>query len=126
MIEGLIDENLEARVSLSVHHRGGTHEIDFLMDTGFNGHLAVTESIVRTLDLELKDIQTGITADGRSSDFDTVDLHVIWHGRTTVIRAQVLDEPLLGTRVLRGSELRAVWKSGSHVTINESPEPDAR
>ena len=126
MIEGLIDNNVEARVRLHVHHGGGTHEIDFLIDTGFNGHLAVTESLVRNLDLELKDIQTGITADGRSSDFDTVDLHVTWHGRTTVVRAQVLDEPLLGTRMLRGSELQAVWKSGSRVTINECPSPEAR
>lgn len=121
MIEGLIDKNLEARVRLPVHHAGETQEIDFLVDTGFNGHLAVSESIVRTLDLELKDIQSGITADGRASDFDTVDLRVTWHGRTTVVRAQVLDEPLLGTRMLRGSELRAVWKSGSDFTINECP-----
>ena len=126
MIEGLIDQNLEAWVRLCVHHAGKTHEIDCLMDTGFNGYLAVSESIVRSLDLDLKDIQKGITADGRSSYFNTVDLQVTWHGRTTVVRAQVLDEPLLGTRMLRGSELRAVWKSGNLVTINECPSPEAR
>ena len=67
MIEGLIDKNLEARGRLPVHHAGETHEIDFLVDTGFNGYLAVPESIVRTLDLELKDIPSGITADGRAA-----------------------------------------------------------
>ena len=122
LVDGFLDEFSAAYLTVDF----GQDPLDFLIDTGFNGHLAVSELIVRTLDLELKDIQTGITADGRSSDFDTVDLHVTWHGRTTVVRAQVLDEPLLGTRMLRGGELQAVWKSGSRVTINECPSPEAR
>jgi clan AA aspartic protease len=117
VITGRIDENLEARIGLSVKAGVGTGEIEFLLDTGFNGHLSVTRAMVETLGLELKDVQSGITADGRLGYYETVDLNVVWHGRETTVRAQVLDEAMLGTRMLKGCELTAVWTAGGIVTV---------
>ena len=117
MITGRIDENLEARIGLSVKVGADMGEIEFLLDTGFNGHLSVTRSLVETLGLELQDVQSGITADGRLGYFETVDLDVVWHGRETTVRAQVLDEAMLGTRMLKGCELVAVWNAGGIVSI---------
>ena len=57
------------------------------------------------------------TADGRLGYFETVDLDVVWHGRETTVRAQVLDEAMLGTRMLKGCELVAVWNAGGIVSI---------
>ena len=117
MITGHIDENLEARIKLSVNVGADMGEIDFLLDTGFNGHLSVTRALVEMLGLELKDVQSGITADGRLGYFETVDWDVVWHGRETTVRAQVLDEAMLGTRMLKGCELTAVWNAGGDVSI---------
>jgi clan AA aspartic protease len=117
MITGHIDANLEARIRLSVKVEADMSEIDFLLDTGFNGHLAVTPELVETLGLELKDVQSGITADGQLGYFETVDLDVVWHGRETTVRAQVLDEAMLGTRMLKGCELTADWNAGGVVSI---------
>ena len=117
MIMGRIDENLEARIRLSVKVGSNTDEIDFLLDTGFNGHLAVTPALVETLGLELQEVQSGITADWRLGYFETVDLDVVWHGRETTVRAQVLDEAMLGTRMLKGCELVGAWNAGGVVSI---------
>ncbi|MCX7410280.1 MAG: clan AA aspartic protease [Planctomycetales bacterium] len=117
MITGHIDENLEARIKLSVKADADVTAVEFLLDTGFNGHLSVTRALVETLGLELKDVQSGITADGRLGYFETVDVDVVWHGRETTVRAQVLDEAMLGTRMLKGCELSALWNAGGVVSI---------
>lgn len=65
MIEGRIDSNLEAIIELDIQHAGAIHRQRFLVDTGFNGFIAVPLSLVHTLGLKLLDVQAGITADGR-------------------------------------------------------------
>ncbi len=41
MIEGRIDSNLEAIVELDIQKDGATHKQRFIVDTGFNGFVAV-------------------------------------------------------------------------------------
>ena len=117
MIVGRIDGNIEARVTLSILHRGTKEDISFLVDSGFNGHLAIPESVVRQLNLPLATVQRGATADGRVSYFDTVDVCVIWDGKPTNVRAQVLDEPLIGTRMMRGFDMQVRWEVGGEIQL---------
>ncbi|EKJ98747.1 hypothetical protein RBSH_05940 [Rhodopirellula baltica SH28] len=117
MIEGRIDNNVEAFVDLEIQLDDTTHAIAFLVDTGFNGFLSIPFRLVHQLGLPLSDVQQGVTADGRSSFFDTVELTVIWHGNPLTVQAQVLDEPLLGTRLLRGSKIEAAWIQGGMFQI---------
>ena len=79
MIIGKIDENLEARIELRVISGEQTHRVEFLVDTGFNGYLALPMSLVSSLELPLGEVQGGITADGRIGFFDTVRVQIIWH-----------------------------------------------
>ena len=109
MANGWIDKNLEARLELMVCGPDERKAVEFLIDTGFNGYLAVPISLVRELNLPLGVVQSGVTADGRAGYFDTVSLQLIWHGVPMPIRAQVLDEPLIGTRLLRGNSFAAQW-----------------
>ncbi len=51
MIVGEIDANLEARVTLSLIHGECRLDVLFLVDSGFNGYLAVPQSIVGELTL---------------------------------------------------------------------------
>jgi clan AA aspartic protease len=117
MIVGRVDENIEARVTLSLLNRGAKEDISFLVDSGFNGYLAIPESVVRQLNLPLATVQRGATADGRVSYFDTVDVCVIWDGNPTNVRAQVLDEPLIGTRMLRGFDMQVRWEVGGVIQL---------
>ncbi len=109
MIEGRIDSNLEARIQVQVMTTGGIKEVEFLVDTGFNGFIAVPISLVREFSLPLGAVQSGVTADGRAGYFDTVTIEFLWHGSAISHRAQVLDEPLIGTRLLRGNAVSAEW-----------------
>jgi clan AA aspartic protease len=121
MIVGRITgEDLEARVRLELLNKGKTTEVDFLIDTGFSGYMAVPLTIVESLDLEFQDLQRGIMADGRRGFFDTVDLCVIWHDQPIIVRAQVLGEPLIGTRMLKGHSVQANWQHGGEVRLTKN------
>lgn len=121
MILGHIDENWQALVPLVVLHKAKTETIEFLVDTSFTGFLAITPSLVQTLGLSVIDIQRGMTADGRVSFFDVVDVCVIWHDRPKIIRAQVLDEPFIGTRLLSGHDLQVRWEVGGEFRLSLIP-----
>lgn len=109
MINGRINSNLEAIVELGIEKDGIIHGQPFVVDTGFNGFVAVPLSLVDKHDLPLRDVQLGITADGRTGFFDTVEITVVWHDEVKTVQAQILDEALIGTRLLRGSRICADW-----------------
>lgn len=117
MIIGRIDNNLEARIELQILTSDETHGIEFLVDTGFNGFLALPMSLVSRFGLRLGEVQRGITADGRTGFFDTVQVQIIWHHKLLLLHAQVLDEPLIGTRLLQGHELNAKWQPEGKFTL---------
>ncbi len=121
MIVGEIDVNLEARVTLSLIHNEQHLDVLFLVDSGFNGYLAVPQSIVSQLNLPLATVQRGMTADGRVSYFDTVEVCVMWDDQLRFLRAQVLDEPLIGTRMLSGHDLQARWEVGGQFRLSLIP-----
>ena len=121
MIVGEIDANLEARVTRSLIHGERRLDVLFLVDSGFNGYLAVPQSVVSQLKLPLATVQRGMTADGRVSYFDTVEVCVIWDDQPKFLRAQVLDEPLIGTRLLSGHDLQARWEVGGEFRLSLIP-----
>lgn len=118
MILGHIDEELQAIVSLVVMHKAKTETIEFLVDTGFTGFLAIPSSLVRTLELSVVDIQRGMTADGRVGYFEIVNVCVLWHDQPKIIQAQVLDEPMIGTRLLRSHQTTVRWEPGATFELN--------
>lgn len=73
MINGRINSNLDAIVELGISNAAVVRMQQFVVDTGFNGFIAVPQCLVERLGLPLRDVQLGITADGHSSFFDTVE-----------------------------------------------------
>jgi clan AA aspartic protease len=120
MITGRIDENFEARIEVQILHEDLTEAVEFLVDTGFNGYIAIPLLLVERFDLRLGAVQTGITADGRTGFFDTVEVQIIWHRRPLMLTAQVLDEPLIGTRLLAENELFANWRVGGEFRLTHN------
>ncbi|WP_430453377.1 clan AA aspartic protease [Rhodopirellula europaea] len=109
MVEGRVDRNFEAFIELDLVLDDRVERERFLVDTGFNGFVAVSRSLADRHGLIVTDTQQGVTADGNESYFDVVWLTILWHEMPMRIQAQVLDEPLIGSRLLRGSRIQADW-----------------
>lgn len=73
MINGRINSNLDAIVELGISNAAVVHKQQFIVDTGFNGFIAVPQSLVDRLGLLLRDVQLGIAADGHANFFHTVE-----------------------------------------------------
>lgn len=111
MIVGAIDPNLDARIELEIVIECERKKVECVLDTGFNGFLSLPMPLVNKLGLKLGAVQSGITADGKSGYFDTVRTTILWLDEEKSFQAQVLDEALIGTRLLRGLRMEADWIS---------------
>ena len=96
--------------------------IDFLIDTGFTGFLSIPRLWVDRLGLSIVDVQRGITADGQTGYFETVDVTILWHDQPRTIRAQVLEEPLIGSRLLRSHQVHFRWIAGTTFELQHLTE----
>ncbi len=112
-MRGFIDADLQAVVPLTVTRGTRTETVEFIIDTGFSGFLSVSPAMVERFNRPVGGIQQGVTADGRIGFFEVVDVSILWHGRAQIFEAQVLDEPLIGTRLLHLQHVSMDWKPGA-------------
>ena len=122
MIAGTVRDEIELIVPLELVDAADQRQrIDFVLDSGFTGFLSLSSALVRQLGLSSRGIQKGLLADGTASIFRLVTVNVIWNGSLRTIEAQILGEPLIGTRMLKGCELRAKFELNGEVAISELP-----
>ena len=122
MIAGTVRDEIELIVPLELFDAVGKRQkIEFVLDSGFTGFLSLSPALVRQLGLNSRGIQEGRLADGTVSYFRLVTVNVIWDGTPRTIEAQILGEPLIGTRMLKGCELRAKLELNGDVAISELP-----
>ena len=120
MIAGGIRDGIEIIVPLELFDAGNQRQqIDFVLDSGFTGYLSLSLDIVRRLGFSPRGTQEGKLADGSVSFCQLVTVTVIWNGIPRRLEAQILGEPLIGTRLLKGFELRAEFVPNGEVTISE-------
>ena len=65
-----------------------------------------------------------VAIDVETEDYEVAsdaDVCVIWDDQPKFIRAQVLDEPLMGTRMLSGHDLQACWEVGGQFRLSLIP-----
>ena len=123
MTTGTVTADLEPLLRLTVHDAGGTpHDLEAVVDTGFNGFLTLPPAVIAALGLPWLCRQQGQLADGSLLTFDVHVATVIWHGQPRGVEVEAADaQPLLGMAMMRGSELRIQVEAGGSVTISESP-----
>lgn len=115
MIEGYFRDDAP-RVTLSLSGESGEENVEFIVDTGFNGTLALPSFVMDSLGATLQGVRLVELADGteRRSPFFTVA--VDWEGEKRVIRATLLDgEPLIGVAFLREYHLHIEVTEGGQV-----------
>ena len=119
MIEGTVNARHEAVVPLRIQGPDGrTLEIAAVVDTGYEGLLAVPETVVAELDLPFYNVTQVSLADDTVVDIDVHHATVLWDGRPREIDADVAGgTPLIGMLLLDGYDLNIKVKVGGRVVI---------
>ena len=104
MITGTVNADYEAVIRLFVHGPSGTvHEVNAMIDTGFNGFLSLPLALVTTLGLMRRSRGRALLANGREGLFDIYCVTVLWDGQQRYVEADAVDTtPLVGMSLLDG------------------------
>ena len=119
MIQGLVNANLEAVLTLSVQGPSGqTQQVDAVIDTGFNGYLALPPTMVTGLKLPVVGQAEAVLADGSEAVFNVYGVTVVWDGQPRSVESGAVGiEPLVGTAMLDRHDLNIEFENGGRVVI---------
>ncbi len=115
----------EIRVVLAVaNYLGVFHDFEFILDTGFDGHLTLPRSAVESLQLTPEGFGTAELADSEFREFRFYRATVLWNGRHREIGILQTETrpPLLGMAMLWGSRLSMEAREGGIVAIEDLAE----
>lgn len=123
MIPGTVNAKTEIVVTLPIRDAtSGWFDLEFVLDTGFNGELTVPAERISRLGLDFYSTGEATVADDRVESVDVYTGTLIWDGRPRSVLVQSLGStPLLGTLLLAGHDLRARLVPGGAVEIEEVP-----
>jgi clan AA aspartic protease len=122
MMQGYVNTNYEAVISVVVSHNGKLMSVNAVIDTGFTGFLSLSSKIIADLELPWSYRDRATLGDGSETLFDIHDANVIWDGQFREIEINSADtEPLLGMSMLRGYRLEVDTIQGGLVTIKALP-----
>src|SRR5262245_33938259 len=107
MITGTVTAAREAVIRLTIRDPAGLeHEVEAVIDTGYNGTLLLPPALVSTMGLPFRRRGRALLADGSETVFDIHEATVLWDGKTRRAPVDVADtDPLVGMALLYGHEL---------------------
>jgi clan AA aspartic protease len=119
LIRGIITDEREAWIRLTVHGRQHVeHEIDAIVDTGYDGYLTLPARLIAGLGLAWRRRGRAELADGDNIGFNVYSATVVWDGRNHRVEVDAANTfPLVGMAMLEGYELTMRIRSGGEVLI---------
>lgn len=119
MIEGVVNDALEAVVTLSLQGLAGqAQDIEAVLDTGYSGFLTLPSTVVTELGLPFAYIGRALLANDDEVTFDVHDVTVLWDGRARLITADATGStPLVDMLMLANHRLDMDVARGGRVTI---------
>ena len=119
MIEGVVNANLEAVVTLPLQDTSGRmQEVEAVVDTGFNGYLALPPMLIEDLELPVVGDGEAVLADGSEAAFDVYGITVLWDGQPMYVETGAVGvDPLIGMALLDGHNLNIDVENGGRVLI---------
>ena len=122
MIRGRINQRLEPVINVPIlDNHDIAHSFEFILDTGFNGHLTLPSDVIDRLGLKYSGQRAVTMADGFVHDVDVFTARVLWHeGWRPVFVIRLDNLPLLGMRSLLGSKLFMNVYAGGRVAVVET------
>ena len=110
--------NKMPRLSVDLPGISETITVDFVLDTGFNGGLALPRRILQRLDVREWDATTHQVAGGEIITTQTFTLEMMWLGRVRTVEVIALEgNALLGTGLLLGTQITIDAVAGGEVII---------
>jgi len=101
---------------------GILHDLEVVVDTGFNGYLTLSAAQIATFGLLWIDRRDAVTADGRQTKFDIYSATVMWDGHLRNVEVEAVDAKLLiGMGLLLGWDLFVDGRIGGTVRIEAQP-----
>ncbi len=103
MIVGVIENSVHPYLKLNVVANGNQEELKFLVDTGFDGEIALSYEMADHFDLEpLQSLQITY-ASGESREELVAEGKIVWFGqeRQVVVLLSNDEKPAIGTQLLR-------------------------
>ena len=117
MIFGHVRDNLP-RVNLTLPGLAGSLTVEFIVDTGFDGELALPASLVRQLEAFYLGDKPIMLADSFNRSQPSFEVVLEWEDEPRPTEILVLEgTPLLGSVLLSGSFLQAQMTDGGEVSI---------
>ena len=122
MIQGYVNGNYEAVISVVVRNGTTLRSIVAIVDTGFTGFLSLPSALIAELNLPWSYRDRATLGDGSETLFDIYEASAIWDGQYREIEINAAEtEPLLGMRMLRGYRLQVDATEGGLVTVQALP-----
>jgi clan AA aspartic protease len=123
MIAGRVTARREARLHVTVRAPGQQAEqIDVVIDTGFNGALALPSTVIEALRLRSLGARPVTLADGSTTVLNVYRARLVWHEQErTVLILRADGDPLLGMALLYGNRIVMDVTDGGAVTIDPLP-----
>lgn len=116
---GTVRPSLERVFPLRVRSVSGREQtIDCVLDTGFDGELALPGEVLDALGAPWSHTTVGRLANGTIIDSDTHEVDVFWNNEWTTALVEDLADPLIGVRMCRGLRLSARFVTGETVTLD--------
>ena len=124
MITGTVNADYEAVIRLWVQApTGQEHEVDVIIDTGFNGFLTLPPVLITVLGLTRLSRGRALLANGSEELFDIYGVTVLWDGQQRYVEADAVDTtPLVDMSLLDGYDLHIQVADGGHVVIQASEQ----
>lgn len=121
MITGRVDRSLEAFIRLPViDATGREHEVEAVLDTGFNGSLTLPPPLGASLGLVWRTTAIVFLANGAREECDVYAATISWDGVPRHVTVQVAETtPLIGMGLLSGYRVRIDVVAGGQVIIQQ-------
>lgn len=119
MVTGNVNAAGEAIVPLRIRDvDGGLLEVDAIVDTGFNGLVAMPPSLISDLRLPYVGTTRVRYADGSLTTLEVREAVVEWDGSERLMKVDcIADEVLVGTALFKGYDLHIAFELDGAVKI---------
>lgn len=119
MIVGIVNEKLQAVIRLPLRGESGvSHQVETVLDTGFNGALMLPHALFETLKVEPETDIVVQLADGSNTVMNVYVILVDWDGEArevSVLEAE--GDALLGMALLENQRVTMEVRAGGRIGI---------